>query len=405
MMKKLIAVLLFAAVILCGTGFAAADEPVTPVTFSVVVMGAENNYISEAEVVVYSDGAAPQPYKTNIDGSAKFLLIPGEYTVSVTKTGYVSQTKTITVNAATPILSIQLIKEPPVLVTVIEEDGACIEGAEVIINGVSAGKTDQYGHLNVSMIRGANNTIRVKAVSHLDYLDPKCYVSSEVTALQPIVLSLAKISPLILIYNENNVPVAGAAVSVDGKLITYSDSYGRAQLPEYTAGVTYTLSISSDGYNPYTELKEFTTDTSDFVVTLQNKPDPAAAVRITVKTDDRVLSGALVYFDGNNKGQTGLDGTYTTMVNPGTTVMISASADGYSGDTKTLTVQPGITNEVTILMKENIPTTLIGIGALAAIIVLLIVILIIVGYKKRSKKSSSGTSGNSYGPRQRRDSL
>ena len=118
-----------------------------------------------------------------------------------------------------------------------------------------------------------------------------------------------------------------------------------------------------------------------------------------------MLPGALIYFDGNNKGQTGLDGTYTTMVNPGTTVMISASADGYSGDTKTLTVQPGITNEVTILMKENIPTTLIGIGALAAIIVLLIVILIIVGYKKRSKKSSSGTSGNSYGPRQRRDSL
>lgn len=404
MMKKLIAVLLFAAVILCGTGFAAAEE-ITPVNLSVVVMGAENNYIAEAEVVVSSDNMAPMTLKTITDGSAIFSLYPGDYTVSVSKTGYIGQTKSVSVGSAGSTQLVQLIKEPPVMISVTEEDGTPVKDAEIIINGVSAGTTDQFGRLNVSMVRGANNTVLVKAVSHLDYLDPKCYVSSEVTALQPIVLSLAKISPLILIYNENNVPVAGAAVSVDGKLITYSDSYGRAQLPEYTAGVTYTLSISCDGYNPYTESKEFTTDTSDFVVTLQNKPDPAAAVRITVKTDDKVLSGALVYFDGNNKGQTGLDGTYTTMVNPGTTVMISASADGYSGDTKTLTVQPGITNEVTILMKENIPTTLIGIGALAAIIVLLIVILIIVGYKKRSKKSSSGTSGNSYGPRQRRDSL
>lgn len=404
MMKKLIAVLLFAAVILCGTGFAAAEE-ITPVNLSVVVMGAENNYIAEAEVVVSSDNMAPMTLKTITDGSAIFTLYPGDYTVSVSKTGYIGQTKSVSVGSAGSTQLVQLIKEPPVMISVTEEDGTPVKDAEIIINGVSAGTTDQFGRLNVSMVRGANNTVLVKAVSHLDYLDPKCYVSSDVTALQPIVLSLAKISPLILIYNENNVPVAGAAVSVDGKLITYSDSYGRAQLPEYTAGVTYTLSISSDGYNPYTESKEFTTDTSDFVVTLQNKPDPAAAVKITVRTDDKVLPGALIYFDGNNKGQTGLDGTYTTMVNPGTTVMISASADGYSGDTKTLTVQPGITNEVTILMKENIPTTLIGIGALAAIIVLLIVILIIVGYKKRSKKSSSGTSGNSYGPRQRRDSL
>lgn len=403
-MKKLIAVLLFAAVILCGTGVAAAED-ITPVNLSVVVMGAENNYIAEAEVVVSSDSMAPMTLKTVTDGSANFTLYPGDYTVSVSKTGYIGQTKSVSVGSAGSTQLVQLIKEPPVMVSVTEADGTPVKDAEIIINGVSAGITDQFGRLNVSMVRGANNTVLVKAVSHLDYLDPKCYVSSDVTALQPIVLSLAKVSPLILIYNENKAPVTGAAVSVDGKLITYSDSYGRAQLPEYTAGVTYTIEIVSDRYNPYTESKEFTTATSDFVVTLQNKPDPAAAVRITVKTDDKVLPGALVYIDGDNRGQTGLDGTYTTMVNPGTTILINASVEGYSGEGKTLTVQPGITNEVTILMKENIPTTLIGIGALAAIIVLLIVILVIVGCKKRSKKSSSGTSGNSYGPRQRRDSL
>lgn len=405
MIKKIIAVLLFAAVILCGTGFAAADEPATMVPLSVVVMGAENDYIAEAEVVVISDNMEPMTLKTITDGSAKFTLYPGEYTVSVSKTGYIGQTKSVSVGSAGSTQLIQLIKEPPVMISVTEEDGTPIKDAEIIINGVSAGVTDQFGRLNVTMVRGANNTIQVKAVSHIDYLDPKCYIGDSMTALPTIELSLAKVSPLILIYNENKAPVAGAAVSVDGKLITYSDSYGRAQLPEYTAGVTYTLNITGDGYNPYTESKEFTTDTSDFVVTLQNKPIPASAVKITVRTEDKVLPDALIYFDGNNKGQTGLDGTYTTMVNPGTTIIVSASLDGYSGDGKTLTVQPGITNEVTILMKENIPTTLIGIGALAAIIVLLIVILIIVGYKKRGKKSSSGTSGNSYGPRQRRDSL
>ena len=408
MIKKILAVLLFAAVIFCGAGIAAADGPVTPpspVSLSVVVMDPGNNYIPEAEVVVIADGTAPQTLKTNTDGSVNFLVYPGEYTVSVAKNGYIGQSKTIIVGSEGANELIQLTKEPPVQLTVTEEDGTPIQNAEVTINSVLAGTTDKYGRLNVNMTRGANNSILVTAVSHVDHHESK-YIGEDVTALAPIVLTLAKVNPLILVYNENKTAVPGAAVTIDGKLMTYSDEYGRAQLPPYTAGVSYTIGVSCAGYMPYSDTKMFTTDMSDIVVTLTNEPVPASPIVVTVKTDSKVLPNALVYFDGNSRGITGPHGTYSAVANPGTTIMISASLDGYTGEGTAITVAPGKTNEVTILMKENIPTTLIGIGALAAVIVLLIVILIIVGCRKRSKKSSSNMSGgNSHGPRQRRDSL
>lgn len=399
MIKKLAAVLLLAAFIFCGA--AAAADSLSAGSLTVVVTDTENNYISNADVTLVSvaDKTQTSTLRTLTNGAAEFpSLRQGEYILTVTKTPeYVTAVKTITVGPSAGREMVQMTREPPVLITVVEMDGSPIKGAEIKINNVVAGNTDEFGYLSVSLTRGANNVIMVTAASHIPYTETK-YIGSDITALPEIALSLSEANPLILIYNEAKTPVSGAKVSVDGKLVSYSDTYGRAQLPTYTTGVTYALNIVCDGYTDYSEKIEFTPEKTDFIVTLAYAESP---VKVTVKTDSKILTGAVVYFDGANKGQTGADGTFTAPANPGASILITASADGYNGDGVVCKVEAAKVNEVTILMKENIPTTLIGIGALAAIVVLLIVIIAITGYK-RSKKPSSKKS---YAPGQRRDSL
>ena len=399
MIKKLAAVLLLAALIFCG---AAAAEGFTSLSVVVLDSSDSHNPLANAQVSIISDdNTYVQKLNTPLDGdgSVTVLNLPSDkkYTISVSKEGYLSQKKEMSAAPGEKTVSFYLAQETPILIKVVDgTDDKAISDAEISVNGAVVGKTDSFGRLSVPMTRGANNIILVKANSYVPFTETK-YISSDETALT-ISLSLSETSPLILIYNEAKTPVSGAKVSVDGKLVSYSDTYGRAQLPTYTTGVTYALNIVCDGYTDYSEKIEFTPEKTDFIVTLAYAESP---VKVTVKTDSKVLTGAVVYFDGANKGQTGADGTFTAPANPGTSILITASADGYNGEGVVCKVDAAKVNEVTILMKENIPTTLIGIGALAAIVVLLIVIIIITGYK-RSKKA---TAKKSYAPGQRRDSL
>lgn len=402
MIKRIIAGLLLVAILFCGV--AVADEFGT-LTVTVVDTTDSHNPISNAQVEIASEDGTYTTQKTttlNGDGSVEFQTIPiGKYSVKITKEGYITQIKSISVNAQPPktTLNILLAQDNPIMLTVIDElSGEPIVGAEVRVNNADPVLTDAYGRAYIVMARGASNTIVVRANSYLPYSETK-YINSEDTAIT-IPLTMAEVSPLLLVYNDDKTPISGAAVTIDNKLISYTDSYGRALLPTYTAGVTYPIKVSCKGYTDYNGEIEFATDKTDYIVTLAYASSP---VTVTVKTDSKVLPNALVYFDGVNVGMTGTDGTFTTTTDPGKTILISASLEGYNGESVACTVQASTQNNVTILMKENFPTTLVGLGALAAIIVLLIVILLVVG-KSRKSKGNNGPK-NTHAPTRKRDSL
>ena len=137
----------------------------------------------------------------------------------------------------------------------------------------------------------------------------------------------------------------------------------------------------------------FSADTPDIIVELNYSVVPLI---ISV-----MIQGAIVYFDGTVKGITSVNGTYTTTVTPGTTLVLSASADGYTETDVTYLVVAGSENKVIISLSENLPTTMIGLAALGVIIVILILILSVTGKKRRGD-----TSGKSKSPvSSRRDSL
>ena len=391
MIKRILAVL-FLLLFLCGSVSAVS----TTLTVNVFDNNANYDAVSGASVTITKSTITNTLY-TDVSGIAQFTEVEyeGVYTMSVFKSGYITQTKTITISTMPRSESVYLVLDTPVSIKITDDEGVAISGAVISIDGKEEGSTNSAGLVHVEIGKGAYHLITVSADSYDPYSSSQ-YIGTDQTSLT-ITLTKSQYNPLILIYNEAKLPISGAAVYINEKIVSYSDAYGRAQLPTYTSG-TYDLRIEKDGYVSNEQEIQFSSETSDIIVELNYSTVPLI---ISVIAQDKYVQGAIVYFDGTVKGITSVNGTYTTTVKPGTTLVLSASADGYTGTDVTYLVLADSDNKVTLTLSENLPTTMIGIGALAAIIVILILILIVTGKKRRGKKSAKSKSPVSG----RRDSL
>lgn len=390
-MKRVFIILLASLLLFCGAG--AAD--VSPFSVNVFDASAGNNPISLASVTL--TGTSSSTLYTTADGIAEFkdVTYPETYTVKVAKTGYITQTRTISIVSANSAEPFYLMPESPILITVSSSEGKPVSGAEVTVNKVSVGKTDANGRLHAAMNRGSYNTVEVSAPSYVSYTAEE-YLRNDATSL-PIVLSLSRVNPLILVYAEDKEPVSGAAVYVNGELTAYTDAYGKAQLSSYVSG-KYTLTVDAKNFVAETKAVNFTEDESAVTVELKY-----ATSTLTVKTlaDGKPIPDTIIYFDGDVKGITNTQGIYTTASAPDTKIYISASHDGYSAESITYTVAAGADNTVIIEMQKNVPVVLIGIGILAVFILILILALVISGRRRKPIKSPA----KSYPPTQKRDSF
>lgn len=390
-MKRVFVILLAALLLFCGAGAAA----VSPFSVNVFDASAENAPIQTATVTL--EGTSSSTLYTTSEGIAEFkdVVYPQTYTVKVSKTGYVPQTRTVSITAANQVEPFYLTPESPVLITVTSSDGKAVSGAEVTVNQISVGKTDSNGRLHASMNRGSENFVEVSAPSYVPFAE-RVKLDRDATAYQ-VKLQLSHVNPLILVYSEGKVPVSGAAVFVDGILAAYTDAYGKALLPTYVSG-EYTVKIEADNFVTKSQTVQFTDAESAFTVELEY-----ASATLTVKAlaNGKPVADTIIYFDGDVKGITDANGVYTTASSPDTKIYISASHEGYSAESVTYTVVAGGDNVVIIPMEQNIPVVLIGIGALAVVILLLILVLAVSGRRRKPVKSPA----KSYPPTNKRDSF
>ena len=390
-MKRVFVILLAALLLFCGAGAAASS--LTTLSVDVFDTSNGNNAIAGASVVL--TGATSSTLYTTSVGTAEFTVeYPKTYTVTVSKSGYVPQTKNVEVKEVNQRLPVYLSPESPILITVVSGSKA-VPNADVTINGKSAGKTDANGRIHAAMTRGAYNTIAVSAPSYVSY-SKEIFLEKDASAYT-VELSISRVNPLILVYSEDKEPVSGAAVYMNGNLAAYTDSYGRAQLASYTSG-TYTVKVSAQNFAPYSASVAFTEESTSATVTLSRD-----SYVLTVKTlaDGKPVSNTVIYFDGDIKGITDANGVYTTTATPGTKILISASHEGYSAEGTLYTVTEGAENTVIIEMKGSTPVVLIGIGVFAVIILIVILALLISGRRGKPVKSPA----RSYPPTNKRDSF
>ncbi|MBE6507321.1 MAG: hypothetical protein E7Z72_05285 [Methanocorpusculum parvum] len=390
-MKRVFIILLAALLLFCGAGGAAVSS------FYVDVFDAGNgNAPIQGASVTLADKSSATLYTASA-GTAVFKDVeyPKTYTVTVSKTGYIPQTKTVSIKDANQREPVYLSLETPVLITVTGNDGKPVSNADVAINKKSAGKTDANGRLHASMIRGSYNTVEISAPAYLSY-SKELFLEKDASALS-IELSLSRVNPLILVYSEGKEPVSGASVFINGNLAAYTDSYGRAQLATYTAG-TYDLKVEADDFAVYTGKAEFTENNKAVTVELSYA---TAVITVKALANDKPVAETVIYFDGDIRGITDANGVYTTTSAPGAKIHISASHDGYSANGVTYTVEAGDDNLVIISMEQNVPVVLIGIGIFAVLIILAILVLVISGRRRKPVQSPP----RSYPPTNKRDSL
>ena len=150
---------------------------------------------------------------------------------------------------------------------------------------------------------------------------------------------------LTVIDNEG-IPIPGASISL-GPHTALSDETGFARIPDIPAG-TYTLTVSSEGYTPHTEILEIQqNETLSITLMLLDQQGPPIDFTVSVKdTVDRPVSGAVVTMTGPSVRSDVSDetGQVTFSLIPGQyTVDITAQGYEHLVEEKEITEQESIT--------------------------------------------------------------
>ena len=150
---------------------------------------------------------------------------------------------------------------------------------------------------------------------------------------------------LTVIDNEGT-PIPGASISL-GPHTALSDETGFARIPDIPAG-TYTLTVSSEGYTPHTEILEIQqNETLSITLMLLDQQGPPIDFTVSVKdTVDRPVSGAVVTMTGPSVRSDVSDetGQVTFSLIPGQyTVDITAQGYEHLVEEKEITEQESIT--------------------------------------------------------------
>lgn len=405
MIKRILPILL--AVLLLFAGAAAADT----ISLDVTVIDADTgNPVDGAVISLFDQTTQTDLSSGTTDSLGKYrknaLESADTYEMSITKDGYLSYTRTLTipsnVTVTYPCTAELKTNQEPIYFHIMNTSGVGVPEATVTINKGTkkevSGKTDATGTVRLGLQRGVSNEITITSDEYYNKTLPVTIASGEND--YTVIVDRATVSAIITVYNEGNTTISGARVYLNGEFIGVTNERGKCTVPDGTDAGKHILMVNADGYSVYSKEIALTANTHDFEVVVSYL---SSSVNINVvTTDGKPIDKAQVYFDGKLTGQTNVDGVFSTTASPGDKIYVSASVDGYSGDAKTLEVAVG-TNTVVIEMKQNIPYVLIGIGALAVIIVLLIIILIVTGKRRGGKGRENSRSYTP--PTTRRDSL
>ncbi|HJK35073.1 MAG TPA: carboxypeptidase regulatory-like domain-containing protein [Methanocorpusculum sp.] len=385
--KHLVAVLLLASLLFCG--IAAAAEA-TSLTINVYDNSAAHDPVKDAKVVITKSGTSlSQTLYTTSDGIVEFPSVEykSTYSVTVTKDGFDEQKFSIDVNTMGKEYTVYLQKSNLVQVKVLNTDKSTpVAGAEISVDGLAMGTTNSAGVLHVSMEKGVYHNIQVTADSYETYTSSQ-YIETDQTSLT-ITLSKSYFSPRILVYDADNdmKPVSLATVIIDGKTVGTTDEYGRATLNDLTAG-TYTLEVTKPNYNSYKNTVTFTEDSSDVIVELTYAVVP---LTVLVVDGNNPVAGATIYIDNLVTGLTDTTGKFTKDVEPGKTILITASKDGYATQSISWSVTADQNNTVTVPITQNFPVALVG-GIIAVIIIIGVVVFLV---KAKGSSDNRGRKGS-----------
>jgi Carboxypeptidase regulatory-like domain len=249
-----------------------------------------------------------------------------------------------------------------------KDTGSAIPGAEVRLNNVLAGKTDDRGILITPVTRGTSYTIEIKAPGYTASTETRTISNSD--AIYTAALSKAAVGAYIYVIDESKMPLSGADIYINGTISGTSNAYGRMNFPALVSG-DYLIEVRKSGYVSQSQPITVSGQSQDYSFTL---PLENAAITIFVQDkDQKIIPNASIAIDGTDTGVTDDHGQLVARIKFNTPVNITATRDGYqTASVQQEVIQGNSTASVTIMLEKNLDWGLIVMIALGVIGVLIL---------------------------------
>jgi len=311
-----------------------------------------------------------QMKQTDATGSATFGVMGATfYSVDISSPNYQTRHETVDVGSVNQELQYKMLSGNSFSFVVKDKDtGSVIPGAEVRLNNVLAGKTDNRGILITPVTRGTSYTIEIKAPGYTTYTETRTISISD--AIYTTGLTKAAIGAYIYVTDENKAPLNGADIYINGTLSGSSNEYGRMNFPALVAG-DYLMEVRKSGYVTQSRAISVSGQSQDYSFTL---PFESAAMTIFVQDkDQKIVPNASIAIDGTDAGVTDDHGQLLSQVKFNTPLNITVSKDGYQpASVQKEVIQGNSTASVNVQIERNLDWGLIMMIALGVVGVLIL---------------------------------
>ena len=325
--------------------------------------------VSGATLILTSANST-QNAVSDTTGSASFGVTSFTvYTINITAPNYQSRSETIEVDAASQNVQYWLLSTNQYSFVVTDQNTlAPVAGASISVNSVLLGTTNSRGILIAPISRNVPVTVVVQKAG---YQSLNQYLTVSLNeAVDSISLIPVPVSGFVFVYDQQNQPISGAEVSLNGTVVATTTAYGSAALQNLVPG-TYTIIVSKTGYTPASQQIDTSNGSTQFPVILS-----LATVSQTLyvqDSDQKNVAGATVILNGAYVGTTDTHGQLNTQLIYNTSYNITVTHDGYLPQTVQQLVPVGnTTTPLTITLQKNMDwgfVTLVGIGILIVLFI------------------------------------
>ena len=303
------------------------------------------------------------------------------YSLNITAQNYQPRSETIEVDANNQNVQYWMLSQNQYSFVVRDQNSqAAVAGASISVNSVLLGMTDTRGILIAPISRNTPITVEVEKTGYQTVNQVLTVSTNE--AVDTVVLTPVPISGFVFVYDQQNQPISGADISLNGTVVANTTSYGRAMLQNLVPG-NYSLVVEKTGYTPVSQQIDIANDSSEFPVVLSLAT--ATQTLFVQDSDQKNIAGATVLLNGDVAGTTDSHGQLDMQLTYNTPYNITVTQDGYLPQSVQQKIPLGnTTTPLTITLEKNMDwgvVTLIGIGIL--VVLFLYAIIRLAGRRNR----------------------
>lgn len=331
--------------------------------------------------------------KTDSNGLATLEVEANtDYTVTIDADGYDLLQREIEIDDEADPVQFWLYPEGRFAFRVLDaKDHSPIANATVKVGGTVQGTTGGDGIVTTVLDTDRRYLVEVTQSAYRDY-SQEVYVG-ENAVFTDVFLSKSTYPVFISVFDTKRAPVVGASVSVDGKKVGETDTYGRFSLESVVAG-SHSVEVSAPGYLSWQGTCNSRDQKTDLVAELAPVSVPVSV--IVGSPDHKPLAGVAIGVNGMARGVTGADGTLKLDLAPGS-YNISGTFDGYKPIYQMQQVSVGSSGESCSLTMQPVGLPLGIIGVVAVILVLVAVAGVFVARKVQMPASRGHRPGRRGG--------